>query len=851
MAPSDATTDARPGVGAEKAFSFLSKSISEVQKSAESDIRLIKSRVKSFKNLSETLDKEWESLKIPAVDNLKNSGKILRMMTDTSKQTAGSTTSSADFSFLKSLRPTLSEFQRSFSDPDFQSHHRDDSKGMDLWLRKPSFPKDAESGLDLFSRKARDGLRNEWSSSRNMGDRRMVIKDWQKGARRKKSSRRSRPSSVDDWVDDWEPLRRVKESVKESLQELESTAATSKTPSEFFENVKKTEFYENVKKNLKLSTTADASKEQYGLNVAPLDVPELLENLVRQSEPLLDHLGVKKDVSEKVCDLIRSCRREDQQLFQPTKMKKEARSGKESSKSHDNLDLRIASVCQSTGYRYKGGLWSDHEDAKESHGEDTRRNIAIVTTASLPWMTGTAVNPLFRAAFLAKTGKQNVTLLVPWLCKKDQEQVYPNKMTFDTPEEQESYVRDWVEARVGFKSDFKIAFYPGKFSSYKRSILAAGDISEFIPKEEADVAVLEEPEHLTWYYHGKRWSDKFQHVVGIVHTNYLEYVKREKNGVVQAFLLEHINNWMIRAYCNKVLRLSAATQELPKASVVNVHGVGPRFLETGKRLASESEEGKPSFSKGAYYLGKMIWGKGYRELVDLFVENKDQLSNVELDVFGSGEDSHEVHAEAQQNGLRMKFHQGRDHADHSLHGYKVFINPSLSDVVCTTTAEALAMGKIVVCADHPSNEFFRSFPNCYIYRTPEEFVEKVQQAMASEPEPLSPKLQHLLSWEAATDRFIDSAGLDKLPPRGVKTSVKKPTVIGEEVEKKTMTLSTATPDLTDIADKGLYLTHYLLSGIEPWRNLVGAQPGTMHFDAQHCKDLGLPPPNVQRPVYGW
>ena len=380
-------------------------------------------------------------------------------------------------------------------------------------------------------------------------------------------------------------------------------------------------------------------------------------------------------------------------------------------------------------------------------------HIAIVTTAAVPWMTGTAVNPLLRAAYLGRLGYR-VTLVLPWLHPSEQVRVFPGGLTFGTPDEQEAHVREWLEGRGRMSraqaSSFKIKFYAARYDADRGSILPLGDITRVFAPDEADICVLEEPEHLTWYHSGHNWRHRFKLVVGVVHTNYIYYAKMYL-GSSYARVLRQLNIWMCGAYCDRVIKLSDTIQPLPRAVVCNVHGVRASFLDVGRRAASPLHRWK----KGAYFLGKVLWAKGHRLLLEyLTLQRELGLEPTHVDVYGGGDDLPAIEAAVAEGELDVAFFRPTDHSGPELRGYKVFVNPSQSEVLSTTTAEALAMGKFVIIERHPSNEFFLQFRNTLAYDTPQGFLAALDHALRSQPEPLSAEERRALSWEGATERFI-------------------------------------------------------------------------------------------------
>jgi digalactosyldiacylglycerol synthase len=291
-----------------------------------------------------------------------------------------------------------------------------------------------------------------------------------------------------------------------------------------------------------------------------------------------------------------------------------------------------------------------------------------------------------------------------------------------------------------------------------------------------DICILEEPEHLNWYRApGENWTTKFKHVVGIIHTNYFFYATEQPAAFIRAPAMRLLCSWMCRAHCHRVIKLSGTLGKFApeKELVENVHGVRETFLDIGKEvgqslvskkannLVSKKSNRHPVFAADAeptvYFIGKMLWSKGLGSLMELLKYAEESAGlKLHVDMYGGGPDQNAAEAKSKKLDVDMEYHGPVDHSKLAF-SHKIFVNPSTSEVLCTTAAEALAMGKFVVLPSHPSNDFFAQFPNCLPYTNKEEFVGNMYYALTHSPAPLTEEYAYALSWAAATKR-LEAAG---------------------------------------------------------------------------------------------
>jgi digalactosyldiacylglycerol synthase len=87
---------------------------------------------------------------------------------------------------------------------------------------------------------------------------------------------------------------------------------------------------------------------------------------------------------------------------------------------------------------------------------------------------------------------KQISLLVPWLARCDQDLVFPNNLSFDGPEAQAACMREWVKQRTGLSPEFDILWYPGA--------LACSD-PLFTSCELASLGLAARPWDSDWYQH--------------------------------------------------------------------------------------------------------------------------------------------------------------------------------------------------------------------------------------------------------------------------------------------------------------------------------------------------------------
>lgn len=391
-----------------------------------------------------------------------------------------------------------------------------------------------------------------------------------------------------------------------------------------------------------------------------------------------------------------------------------------------------------------------HSDGITETSQRPSYDVAIVTTAALPWRTGPSFLSLWHACGLSDLGLR-VAYVIPWLSEASQKLVW-NMVYFHHAEEQYEYLRQEA-SRLGCPALPDFFFYRGRYSSFIRSIIPLQDVFSAIPSTR--VIVLEEPEHLTWYpATRRRRAVKAETIIGVVMTNYEYYVRSSLPPGLRwlGILIAGWHRRLIRRHTDLAVPLSPA---------VSLEGMGHPYREgriTGVLAPYAEVPPVEEETDGIYFLGRLVWDKG----LDILIEIACQ-SGRSIDIYGDGPDAGDIARVARERGAKLRFLGPSASPWTFLKKYRVFLNPSMSEVLCTATADALVAGRHVVLPICPGNTPFFAYPNTHGYSNLHDAVTALEAAMKKQP--VSPvEIRHDFDWRTACRNLMALSGETAINP---------------------------------------------------------------------------------------
>ncbi len=388
-------------------------------------------------------------------------------------------------------------------------------------------------------------------------------------------------------------------------------------------------------------------------------------------------------------------------------------------------------------------------------------NISIITTAALPWLTGTSINPLLRAAYLSKDYTVEIVfpecLNATQICQSEllkQDDII--RISYD-------YLSNSLSNASWCRDNLTINFYPTLYQPISNSLYPHESITNY--PFAGDILILEDPIQLM--ANPSMMPDlgsllqpplkqKHKLVIGVNHTNVFFFISAVTSNYFQQkvwrYGLEFFAKLLFNYHCDLTINLSPVLPALHEKSYTrNVNGVHEKFFKAGqtKELAGNYYIGKFASTKNAHLLPQ--WAVNYQIPIHVYGRVVDFSNKLPYSL----RQKYTTQLNQALENCRSPYVAWHDRTlqpEIDLARYKTFINPSLSEVLCTATAEALAMGKFAVLPDHPSNLFFKQFKNALFYQEESEAIQLIRKTASLVPA-YDPALLHL-SWVQANKRLL-------------------------------------------------------------------------------------------------